>query len=777
MSTGWLNHSSHGGAFRARFSAEGSVEVQHHPLDSGEAPLLGNLASTYDHPARVRRPAIRRGWLVDGPGPSAVRGVDPFVEVSWDELIQVLGSELRRVYSTTGPTSVFGGSYGWASAGRFHHAPSQLHRFLNVLGGYVRSVNTYSIGASAVIVPHVLGFDVSELVQRTTSWEMIAEHTDVVLAFGGISLKNTTVSPGGATDHVARARLQSMDARGVTFHLFSPLRDDLPVACSWWALRPATDVAVMLGIMHTIVTAGLHDLEFLSRYCEGWPVLEDYLLGVSDGVAKDVAWASKISGLDGDGLRALAMSLPGKRVLVQTSWSLQRAEHGEQPIWTAIALASVLGQIGLPGGGFGHGYGSMASVGMEEVLTGIPSLPQGENPVETFIPVARAGDMLRCPGSEYHYNGQRLTYPDIRLVYWCGGNPFHHHQDLNELRRAWSLPDTIVVHDPWWTAAAKHADVVIPSTTSLERRDLGANVNDRWVQAMHQITPRVGQSRDDYEVFTKLSAWVLGDAYTFTEGRTQDGWIQHLYEDLRERCATYDWEIPSFDEFWHVGFVELPTRQGDHILMAGFRDDPERNPLTTPSGRIELFSSTIASFAYDDCPPHPMWLEPHEWLGSPAVLTNPLHLIANQPAGRLHSQLDMGAVSQSYKTSGRETLRMHPTDAHARGIEDEDVVRLTNERGSCLAGVMITEDVRPGVVSLPTGAWFDPVDLEAGNSMCMHGNPNVLTPDRGTSSLAQGCTGQHALVEVARFSGVAPPVRAHQPPQFVARPRTVHLAE
>jgi biotin/methionine sulfoxide reductase len=331
------------------------------------------------------------------------------------------------------------------------------------------------------------------------------------------------------------------------------------------------------------------------------------------------------------------------------------------------------------------------------------------------------------------------------------------------------LPDTIVVHDPWWTAAAKHADVVIPSTTSLERRDLGANVNDRWLHAMHAITPRVGQARDDYEVFASLTASVLGDASPFTEGRTQDDWIQSLYEDLEKRCATYDWKLPSFEELWHVGFAELPVRRCDHVLMADFRDDPERSPLATPSGRIELFSSTIASFGYDDCPPHPMWLEPREWRGSPMALTAPLHLIANQPAGRLHSQLDMGAVSQSKKTAGRETLRMHPADANARGIGDADVARVFNDRGSCLAGVVITEDVRPGVVSLSTGAWFDPLDLEAGNSMCIHGNANVLTSDRGTSSLAQGCTGQLALVQVERFDGVAPEVRAHQPPQFVER--------
>jgi biotin/methionine sulfoxide reductase len=411
----------------------------------------------------------------------------------------------------------------------------------------------------------------------------------------------------------------------------------------------------------------------------------------------------------------------------------------------------------------------MASVGMEEVLNGIPSLPQGDNSVTTYIPVARAGDMLRNPGTEYEYDGHRLTYPDIRMVYWCGGNPFHHHQDLNALRLAWSRPDTIVVHDPWWTAAAKHADIVVPSTISLERDDLGANVNDRWLHAMQSVAPRLAEARDDYEVFAELTRRVLGEPSRFTEGRDQDAWIRHLYADLKGRCAETGWELPRFEDFWERGFVELPTRSRDHVLMAEFRADPILNPLATPSGRIELYSERIASFEYEDCPAHPTWLEPNEWLGGPAAMMWPLHLIANQPTGRLHSQLDMGTVSQTYKTSGRETLRMHPTDAEFRGIVTGDVVRVFNDRGSCLAGALLDDCIRPSVVQLPTGAWFDPVDLAAGDSMCNNGNPNVLTADQGTSSLAQGCTGQHALVQVELWQEPIRDVVDHRPPEIVER--------
>jgi biotin/methionine sulfoxide reductase len=163
-----------------------------------------------------------------------------------------------------------------------------------------------------------------------------------------------------------------------------------------------------------------------------------------------------------------------------------------------------------------------------------------------------------------------------------------------------------------------------------------------------------------------------------------------------------------------------------------------------------------------------MWLEPSEGVGSPAMARFPLHLIANQPATRLHSQLDFGATSLASKINGREPVRIHPRDAAARGIGGGDIVRLYNDRGACLAGAVLSETLRPGVVQLSTGAWDDPDDPAAEKPLCVHGNPNVLTRDAGTSRLAQGCTGQLSLVEIERFEGPLPPVKAFDPPPDAA---------
>ncbi|NKR91533.1 molybdopterin guanine dinucleotide-containing S/N-oxide reductase [Rhodococcus hoagii] len=754
---------AHWGMFDVE-SADGDVSAVHpYAGDVDPSPILGNLPGSVRHRARITAPAVRRGWLESGPGPSEVRGADEFVAVSWDELTELLARELRRIVDRHGNRAIFGGSYGWASAGRFHHAQSQVHRFLNMLGGYTRSVHTYSLGATGVIMPRVVGTH-WKLFARSTNWDVIAANTDLMVCFGGVPLKNTAVNGGGTSEHPTRGALDRLRDRGAEVVSISPLRDDLHGRCDWIAPVPGTDVPIMLGLAHMLASEGLHDKDFLARYCVGYDRFESYLLGVDDGVPKTPEWASALSGVPAEQIRTLARRMAAGRTMLTVTWSLQRVRYGEQAPWMGVTLAAMLGQIGLPGGGFGHGYGSMNEPGLAPVPYPLPTLFQGSNPVQDFIPVAAIADLLLHPGEEFDFDGRRLTFPDTRLVYWAGGNPFHHHQDLARLRRALARPDTIVVHEPYWTPMARHADIVVPSTTSLERNDLACTRNDPLLVAMHAAAPRYADARDDYDTFAAL-AHRLGFGERFTEGRTAQQWIEHLYEQWRGFVLTdpAHVEAPAFDEFWRRGFVRMRTEDG-LSLFSDFRDDPERNPLTTPSGRIEIFSADIDGFGYDDCAGHPRWFEPDEWLGGPRAQRFPLHLIANQPRTRLHGQLDHGGTSQASKIRGREPIRLHPADAADRGLAAGEVVRVFNDRGACLAGVVLDDGVRRGVVQLSTGAWYDPLDPSDPNSMCVHGNPNVLTADVGSSRLAHGCTGQHVLVEVERFDGALPPIKAFEPP-------------
>jgi len=759
---------THWGAYRAEVK-DGVVTAMHgFAADPDPSGIGRSMPGALNDAVRIAQPMIRQGWLKHGPRRSDNhRGAEPYVAVPWDEALDMVAAELQRVKAAHGNASIFAGSYGWASAGRFHHAQSQMRRFLNLYGGHAYSVNTYSAAAAEVIVPHVMG-NFWEMTNQMSTWDVIAEHTQLILAFGGLALKNSQVHGGGFGKHVAREAQRNLAARGVKVVSIGAVRDDAAAFLkpTWIAPRPNTDVALMMGLAHTLLRDGLANEAFLASHCVGWDTFKSTLAG------KDAAWASRITGVSPEVIHQLAHDMAKHRTLVTISWSLQRADHGEQTYWMAITLAAMLGQIGLPGGGIGFGYGAANGIGAGGSRIAPPALPNVPNPIKAFIPVARIADMLENPGAPFDYNGQKLNYPDARLVYWCGGNPFHHHQDLGRLVRAWQHPETIIIHEPWWNGQARHADIVLPVTTTLERNDITGASTDTYALAMHKAVEPFGQARNDHDIFAGLSER-LGLHEAFTEGRDEHAWLAFMYARWQERAEKVGVAMPAFDAFWEQGFVALPERDSHKIFLADFRSDPAAHKLSTPSGKIEIASERIASFNYDDCPGQPTWMEPAEWLGAAKAKQFPLHLISNQPRTRLHSQYDNGTHSQAGKVHGREPAWINPIDATARGITSGDVVRLFNDRGACLAGAVVTDHVRPGVIQLATGAWFNPAPTSSagGNALpfCVHGNANVLTRDAGTSKLAQGSSAQTCLVELEKWTGALPDVSVFSPPEVVRR--------
>jgi len=753
---------AHWGAFTALVEDGRVVGCEPFARDPAPSNMLDAIPEMVHSPLRIARPAIRDGWR-EG---KERTGADRFHEVSWEEALAAVASELARVREAFGHAAILGGSYGWSSAGRVHHARSLLRRFLFLGGGCVDQVANYSFGAAQYVLPRVIG-TFQPVVGQVTDWSSIVKHTRLILAFGGLATKNGQVTSGGAGAHTMEPWLRRAKDAGIEFVSISPLRSDAPafLGAQWVPIRPNTDTALMLAMMHTLLTEARYDTEFVARYCIGFEPFRRYLLGLDDGIAKDAQWAAAITGVDADTIRELARRAAASRSMITCAWSLQRAHHGEQPYWAAIVLAAMLGGIGLPGGGFGFGHGSANGIGVPRVDVAGPEVPLPLNPARVMIPVARIADMLLNPGASYAFNGRRYTFPDIRLVYWAGGNPFHHHQDLNRLQRAWQKPQTVIVNESWWTPTARHADIVLPATTTLERNDVGGSTRDTFILAMHRAIDPIGDAKNDFDIFRAL-AQRLGFERAFTEDRDEMAWCQWVYDQVRASATAKGIALPGFQQFWAEGFVELPPCERDYVLFEDFRRDPERHPLKTPSGRIEIVSEAVAGFDYADCPPHPAWIPPAEWLGSAAAQRWPIHLVTHQPASRLHAQMDPGPVSRGQKVAGREPVRINPQDAAQRGIRDGDVVRLFNPRGACLAGAVLDADVMPGVVVMATGAWFDPAD--AAGEPERHGNPNVLTLDLGTSPLAQGTSALTALVEIERWDQPAPAVRAFTPPIVAA---------
>lgn len=759
------NH-SHWGAFLAEVEDGRVVGVRPFEHDPDPSLLIEAVPVAVHSPMRISQPMVREGWLTHGPSQGEGRGRERFVPVSWEHALDLVAGELDRVKRDHGHDAIMGGSQGWGSAGIFHDARAQLRRFLSSFGGFVDQTSNYSFGTALTFLPHVLG-SAQAVTGPLTSWSSIARHARLMVLLGGANPKNMQVTKGGLGAHKSESWLAELARAGVEVVNISPIRDDGPDAVKpeWISIRPNTDTAMLLALVHTLVSERLYDQAFLAKYCVGFERVLPYVMGETDGQPKDANWQSAITGVGADTVRTLARRMAATRTMLTASWSIQRADHGEQPYWALLLLAACLGQIGLPGGGIGFGYGSAGGIAEPPLAFRAPTMDTPANPLGRAIPAARITDCLLHPGETYDFNGRKGTYPDIRLVYWAGGNPFHHHQDTNRLRAAWRHPETIIVHEPWWTATARHADIVMPATTSLERNDIGCAPRDSFVFAMQQAIEPVGDARSDFAIFTEL-ARRLGCEAAYTENRDEMGWLRHIYDRWQEQVRTNQAAIPAFDRFWQQGWFEIPQRAEEYVLFSDFRADPQQHKLATPSGRIELFSERIAQFSYDDCPPHPTWLPPAEWLGGSIAMKYPLHLVSSQPRYRLHSQMDPGPVSANGKVADREAVAINPDDARQRGIADGDVVRVYNSRGACLAGALLSDAVSQGVLRLSCGAWYDPAGSDEG-AICVHGNANMLTRDQGTSKLSQGPSCATTLVEIERFTAAIPPVRAFVPPPIV----------
>lgn len=765
-------------------------------------PLQFNTADMV-YKSRVKYPYVRKSYLEnpDSPKPE-LRGKDEWVRVKYEDAIKLIANELKKTRKGKGNQSIFGGSYGWKSSGNVHNSRILLHRFLNITGGFVGSLGDYSTGATQVIMPHVMGS--IEVYEQQTSWDVVLENSKVIVIWGADPVATLriawTVTDGGGLEY-----FEKLKASGKKIIYIDPIRNETAKFLGdvrWISPIPNTDVALMMGMASHLLDVGKVDNEFLNNYTVGFDKFKDYLVGKDDGVKKDVAWASKISGVDEATIKELAELFFDNRTMFMSGWGMQRAHHGEQPHWMLVTLCSMLGQIGLPGGGFGLSY-HYSNGGVPtckgSVIGGVNSASVGqfdkngkflgfeknnkdgdsagqswlEKATDYAFPVARIADALANPGKVIDHDGSKITYPKIDFVYWVGGNPIVHHQDTNNFRKALKNTRTFVVHEPYWTPTAKMADIVMPVTTSYERDDISmsGDYSNMHIVPMKQAVDKFEESKDDYEIFCDLSkAYADGVYEAYSEGGKKPiDFIKEYYEAAKNQFNAMSEEIgysmKNFDDFWKenkpVEFFATPesiawVRYGD------FREDPILNALGTPSGLIEIYSETIEKMGYDDCKAHPTWFEPIEWLGmknKPAEF----HLVTSHPRDRLHSQQNHTSLREVYAVKNREPIWINTKDAQAKGIKDGDLVRVFNQRGEILTGAVVTDDIMQGVVRVCEGAWYDPKDGEIG-AICQNGSANVLTIDIPTSKLANGNISHTGLVNIEKYN-VDLPLNAFDAPK------------
>ncbi|RYH07087.1 trimethylamine-N-oxide reductase TorA [Tropicimonas sp. IMCC6043] len=767
VANGSVINGSHYGFGFANVQDGRIVGMTPHESDHGPNEMFETLPDWVYSPTRIKYPMVRKGFLENGyESDRTERGKGEFVRVSWDEALDLVAAELKRVKETHGNGSIYGGSYGWKTPGLLHNCFNNLYRMLNLNGGFVDDAQTYSTGAIRVIMPYVIGGSY----YNSSAWPGIIENTELIVFWGSNPALNCRIG-WQVPNHAGLRYLDAFKATGKPSVVVDPIRNDTAqlLGSDWIAPRQGTDVAMMLGVAHTLFSEDLHDKAFLADYCVGFDEFSAYLTGESDGTPKTAEWASEICGVDAEEIKELARLMASKRTLITMGWSIQRQDHGEQGPWMAFALACMLGYVGLPGGGADYTL-HYANYGTPKgTAPTFPGFPAGVSPegLPAPIPVSRVPWAIGNPGAEYDYDGTRYTAPDLRLVYWVGGNPMHHHQDRNKHIEYWQKPETVIVNEINWTQTARFADIVLPVCTNFEKNDMSmVSEQNVGIVAMKQAIEPLFESRSDFEIFTEISKR-LGFEQEFSEGRDEAAWLEHIYNEGLKDAQTKGVDLPDFETFWtEAPYQEFPVTEEarNFVEHSKFREDPLLNPVATPSGMFEIYSRRIEGYNYEDCPGHPTWMEPVERVGGAMSDKYPLQVNTQHPTYRLHSQLDNNtALHPAYKVQNREPVFINPVDAEARGIVDGDVVRIFNDRGEVLAGAVISDTLSANHIRLSEGGWYDPLEPGVIGTLCKQGDVNVLSLDKGTSSLAQGNCGHTILAEVEKYTGEVPKVTTFDP--------------
>ena len=255
-----------------------------------------NFVSAAKDSLRIRQPHVRKGWLEKN---KSLRGKDTYIPVSWENAISFAANELERVKLKYGNESIYAGSYGWASAGRFHHAKSQVNRFFNLFGGFSYSQQSYSYAAAQTLLPHIIGKSLYELLDDHTSWQALSKKTELVLMFGGMPLKNAQLSSGGVGKHTTEAGMKQCKNNGIKFVNISPQKTDSPsfLKADQIFIRPNTDTALMLSLAYLLIVNNTYDKSFIKKYTVGFGEFNKYVTGDKNNKPCTPEWASSITSI------------------------------------------------------------------------------------------------------------------------------------------------------------------------------------------------------------------------------------------------------------------------------------------------------------------------------------------------------------------------------------------------------------------------------------------------------------------------------------------------
>ncbi len=685
------------------------------------------------------------------------RGEGKFEQISWEEAFKLVGDKLKELIGKYGNESIYlnygTGTLGGTIATSWPPAATPVARLMNCVGGYLNHYGDYSAAQIESALPMTYG----------GAWVMNNSIEDIVnsklLVYFGNNPGETRMSGGG----MIHALQQFKQKSGAKLIIVDPRFTDtaIAVADEWVPIRPGTDPAFIAALAYVMISENLHDQEFLDKYTVGFDKehmpagyenedsYKDYVMGTgADKTPKTPEWAAAITGIPAERIVQLAREMAlTKPMYVTQGWGPQRSAIGENSSRAIPMLEILTGNVGIHGGGTGareSGFG----IG----VTGFPTLT---NPVGTSISVFNWPDAITRPTemtalTDGVKGKEKLDVPIKFIWNYASNTLINQHAEINktaEMLQDESLVEMIVTIDVHMTPTARFSDILLPDTMNFEKDDIAVN-GDTGSQGYAIFTSAaVGpmfETKHVYDICAGI-ANELGVEEQFTEGKTVQDWLHWIVEQTRAGNPNF----PDYDSFKQMGIYKVSNTGEPYVAFADFRQDPEANPLQTPSGKIEIFSAQLSDISKTWTLPEgdritalPEFFDTWEGVNDPLRSKYPLQLISAHYKQRTHSTY--GNVPWMIEAAPQEVW-LNPLDAQARGIAQGDYVYVYNDRGRTRVMVKVTNRIMPGVAQLSEGAWYTP----DANGVDQNGCVNILTKYH-PSPLAKGDPMHTNLVEIEK---------------------------
>ena len=766
------------------------------PLKSLLVPFTLGYKKRIYSPNRILYPMKRVDWNSDGDRNPQNRGISKYVRVSWDEATDIIVKEIKRVVKKYGPEAVLLQADGHGEEKVVHSAHGCSIRLMRLLGGFTQQVrNPDSWEGWYFGAKHVWGMEPWGLMtaHQTNLYSDIAKHTGMLLCWS-CDPETTSKAYAGGGQMVPRLCYWYSELGIKTIYICPDVNYGAAVhADKWIPILPNTDAAMQLAIAYTWITEGTYDKKYIATHSVGFDKFEEYVLGKEDGIPKTPKWASEKCGVPSRIIKALAREWASKATTLQhgSGGPFVRGAFSTEPARLEILLLAMQG-LGKPGAHhLTHEFTFIACRFMNRMVYAmtpgaiVRPFPQaayrGYCPADPLakqiIPKTMIHDAILNGHFEiYGSSHQNAPVEDQfkKYVYPVPGcSPVHMiwtdtpclmtcWNDSNRIAEAYRHDsiEFILAQHPWMENDCLFADVILPVNTKFEEDDIGAdtiNLHFDTIFISDKCVEPVGESKSDYEAVCAI-AEKFGLLKEYTEGKSVDEWIKYGFDT----SGVPEAGLTNWEELQEKRYYVIPTDPEWEKRPAGlitFHDDPEKDPLTTPSGKIEFYSERLARHFPDDKerPPVPHWVENSDYhnerLSSDRAKKYPLLCMSNHPRHRVHAQMDdcdWFREINTCKVKGPDGYMYEPVwinlaDASSRGIKDGDIVKIFNERGGVLLGAYITERIMPGVVGVDHGARYDPIvvgELDKGGAI------NTICPHNITSKNCPGMVTNGFLVEV-----------------------------